>query len=394
MLSSLTVRGRALLAGGVVSVVASPLAGQPLLLAGGLLVLVLVALSLAVSGRRADDTTVSRVLSSGVVQAGSPVVVRAQLGADTAAALQWEEQLPWSLGPRPRVVTTGREWHHFDYRVAPPTRGRFPLGPMEVRRGDPFGLVERRWSAGGETPLLVTPATVTLPVLGLGGAMSASGEQRPRAFASGSAEDVTVRDYRRGDDLRRVHWRSTARVGELMVRREEQPWQARATVFLDNRAGAHRGPGPASSFEAAVSAAASICAHLVGLGFTVRLVSAAQVVVPAATVSSPLLEALAEIETTPARVVDPRVFAEQTALTVGVVGGTGPEGLEPLRRARVQSGMALAVVVSSGQWGPEPPSHTAEAAALIRHAGWRTVEFGRADALAEVWAMLGVAGRA
>ena len=83
-----------------------------------------------------------------------------------------------------------------------------------------------------------------------------------------------MREYRRGDDLRRVHWRSSARVGELMVRREEQPWQSRATVFLDNRAGAHRGQGIASSLEAAVSAAASIAVHLSQRGFTVRLVTA------------------------------------------------------------------------------------------------------------------------
>ena len=91
---------------------------------------------------------------------------------------------------------------------------------------------------------------------------------------AGSAEDVTVREYRRGDDLRRVHWRSSARTGELMVRREEQPWQSRATLFLDNRTHAHRGHGAASSLEYAVSAAASVALHLAQRGFMVRLVTA------------------------------------------------------------------------------------------------------------------------
>ena len=67
-------------------------------------------------------------------------------------------------------------------------------------------------------------------------------------------DDVIPREYRTGDELRRVHWKSTARSGELMVRREEHPWRTRATVFLDTRAVAHRGQGPASSFEWAVSA--------------------------------------------------------------------------------------------------------------------------------------------
>ena len=59
-----------------------------------------------------------------------------------------------------------------------------------------------------------------------------------------------------------------------MVRREEQPWQSRATLFIDNRAHVHRGAGPASSLEYAVSAAASIAIHLAQRGFRVRLISA------------------------------------------------------------------------------------------------------------------------
>ena len=83
-----------------------------------------------------------------------------------------------------------------------------------------------------------------------------------------------MREYRRGDDLRRVHWRSSAHAGELMVRREEQPWQSRATLYVDNRRSAHRGTGPASSLEHAVGIAASVAVHLVQRGFSVRLVTA------------------------------------------------------------------------------------------------------------------------
>ena len=133
---------------------------------------------------------------------------------------------------------------------------------MSVRVSDPFGLVELGRAFHTTVSLTVTPRTVPLPQIPLGGAWTGSGDNRPRAFATGSAEDVTVREYRRGDELRRVHWRSSAKMGELMVRREEQPWQSRATLFLDNRLRAHRGQGIASSLEAAVSAAASIAVHL------------------------------------------------------------------------------------------------------------------------------------
>ena len=82
-----------------------------------------------------------------------------------------------------------------------------------------------------------------------------------------------MRAYRDGDDMRRVHWRATAHHGELMVRREEQPWQSRATLLLDTRTGAHAGQDPDSSLEYAVSAAASIGVHLADRGYAVRLVT-------------------------------------------------------------------------------------------------------------------------
>ena len=187
-----------------------------------------------------------------------------------------EDHVPYVLGTRPRFVLDGigHGWRrHATYQVRSDVRGRYEIGPMSVRVSDPFGLVELGRSFRSTASLTVTPRTVPLPPIPLGGAWTGSGDNRPRAFAIGSAEDVTVREYRRGDDLRRVHWRSSARVGELMVRREEQPWQSRATLFVDNRLSAHQGQGIASSLESAVSAAASIAVHLGQRGFTVRLVT-------------------------------------------------------------------------------------------------------------------------
>ncbi len=88
------------------------------------------------------------------------------------------------------------------------------------------------------------------------------------------------RGYRYGDDLRRVHWRSTARYGELMVRREEQPQRARCTVLLDTRAIAYEGVGPDSAFEWSVSGAASVLVHMLEQGFSVRLLTDTGSVVP------------------------------------------------------------------------------------------------------------------
>ena len=98
------------------------------------------------------------------------------------------------------------------------------------------------------------------------------------------ADDASTREYRIGDDLRKIHWRSSARTGSLMVRQEERPWRAVSTVLLDLRAAAHveaeadgtdagtDDPRSASSLEWAVSAAASIGAQALRAGRDVGLI--------------------------------------------------------------------------------------------------------------------------
>ena len=278
--SGLTVRGRAFLAAGVTAIVCAIILGQPALTRVGVLVLALPLITAAVIGRSRYRLALVRTVNPQLVAAGQPARVTLALtneGRTPSGVLLLEDHVPYVLGTRPRFVLEGigHGWRrHVTYQVRSDVRGRFEIGPMTVRVTDPFGLIELGRAFHTTVPLTVTPRTVALPHIPLGGAWTGSGDNRPRAFATGSAEDVTVREYRRGDDLRRVHWRSSARVGELMVRREEQPWQSRATLFLDNRLRAHRGQGVASSLEAAVSAAASIAVHLSQRGFTVRLVTA------------------------------------------------------------------------------------------------------------------------
>ena len=80
-------------------------------------------------------------------------------------------------------------------------------------------------------PLVVTPVVENAARAAAGRGLGRQRRSpRPRSIASAGEDDVVTREYRRGDDLRRIHWRSTARSGELMVRREEQPWQSRALL--------------------------------------------------------------------------------------------------------------------------------------------------------------------
>jgi uncharacterized protein (DUF58 family) len=398
-LAGLTVRGRAFLAAGLTAVVCAVLLGQPALTRVGILVLTLPLVTAFVIGRSRYKLALVRTVSPQLVTAGQPARVNLTLtneGRTPSGVLLLEDHVPYVLGTRPRFVLEGigHGWRrHVTYQVRSDVRGRFEIGPMTVRVADPFGFVELGRAFRTTVPLTVTPRTVPLPGIPLGGAWTGSGDNRPRAFATGSAEDVTVREYRRGDDLRRVHWRSSARMGELMVRREEQPWQSRATLFLDNRLRAHRGQGIASSFEAAVSAAASIALHLSQRGFTVRLVTAAGEergatwhLRDADLNAAALLEALAVVQAVHAPQLDSGWLTEQShgGLTVAVLGSIEAADMPVLRRMHHHTGSAVAVALDVDAWGSSGPTDGG-ATPVLAQQGWRAVPLGPRDRLETAW---------
>ena len=405
-LSGLTVRGRAFLAAGVTAIVCAILLGQPELTRVGVLVLSLPLITAAVIGRSRYRLALVRTVNPQLVSAGQAARVTLSLtneGRTPSGVLLLEDHVPYVLGTRPRFVLDGigHGWRrHVTYQVRSDVRGRFEIGPMTVRVSDPFGFIELGRAFHTTVPLTVTPRTVALPHIPLGGAWTGSGDNRPRAFATGSAEDVTVREYRRGDDLRRVHWRSSARVGELMVRREEQPWQSRATLFLDNRLRAHRGQGVASSLEAAVSAAASIAVHLSHRGFTVRLVTAtgedpasAWHFRDADLNTGPLLEALAVVQPVHQPQLDTGWLAEggHGGLTVAVFGCIEPMDVPVLRRMRLHATSAMAIALDVEAWAASTGGQ-AEATYVLAQQGWRSVPLRPRDRLDGIWQELGHSG--
>ena len=188
----------------------------------------------------------TRVLDPARVTAGraARVVLRLEnLSRLPTGVLLVEDTLPYVLGGRPRFVLDRVEpqgVRDVAYSVRSELRGRYAIGPLAVRLTDPFGFCELSRAFRGTDSLIVTPVVHEIPLVRLGGDFTGGGESRLRAVAVAGEDDVATREYRLGDDLRRVHWRSTAHAGELMVRREEQPWQSRATLFLDTRSAAHR----------------------------------------------------------------------------------------------------------------------------------------------------------
>ena len=149
----------------------------------------------------------------------------------------------------------GGAHHQGAYLLPAERRGIYALGPLSLERADPFGLATAAKAAAPATELTVYPRVDDLvPLPYTMGQDPMSGSDHPTSLGPSGDELYALRAYEIGDDLRRVHWKSTAKLGELMIRQDEMPWQGRATVVLDLRSAVHTD----ESLELCVSAAASI----------------------------------------------------------------------------------------------------------------------------------------
>ena len=409
---SLTLRGRCLLAAGITAAVAGLILSERDLLRVAALLVATPLVAAALAARTRFRLTCARRLEPARVQAGdrSRVVLRIENISRLATGLLLiEDTIPYLLGGRPRVVLdrlAPRRPIDVGYHVSGELRGRYRVGPLTVRLMDPFGLCELPRAFASTDTLVVTPQITTLPAVALSGEWGGAGHSTSRSVATHGDDDVATREYRHGDDLRRIHWRTTARRGELTVRREEQPWQSRGAVLLDTRSTAHRGDGPASSIEWAISAAASISLHLARAGFELRVVtdtgneisSAGQ---GEASFDGNLLDVMAVLTPSPGNSLRhglDRLRRQGTeGLLIAVVGAMTPDDAEALARMRGgSSSVGVAVVLATDSWVTLPPEQAAEAAAshqrsceLLIQSGWRIIEARRGDDLAELWPQAG-----
>lgn len=156
------------------------------------------------------------------------------------------------------------------YRLPTQRRGALRVGPLAITRGDPFGLWKSRRVLGHDTLLLVQPRVHAINPRPVGRAHHLEGpvsETAPR----GTLTFHTLREYVLGDDIRRIHWKTTARTGTLMVREHVDTSQPSTVVVLDTRLERYTGDG----FEDAVDVAASVVAASQRTGFPVRFVTTA-----------------------------------------------------------------------------------------------------------------------
>ncbi|MFI7613043.1 DUF58 domain-containing protein [Nonomuraea terrae] len=398
-LRALTSRGRSFLASGIAALVMAVILGENDLFRIGILVTALPLLAAMVVARTRYRLSCARRLDPPRAEVGGEATVTLRLENVTrlpTGLLLIEDTVPYALGVRPRFVldrVEPRGVREIDYRVRSDLRGRYPIGPLSIRIADPFGLVELTRSFTISDTLVVTPQVAALPHVRLSGEWAGGGDSRTRNAAAAGDDDVAPREYRQGDDLRRVHWRSTARRGELMVRREEQQWQSRGALLLDTRRHAHRGEGPRSSFETAVSAAASIGVQLAREGLGLRLVTdQGPEHLGDSGVGHSLLDTLAVVRHSPARSLEMGVAALRQGggegLIVAVLGAIDAEQAQELARLRHSgiTGVAVMLDVSTWEGSDRSAQENFEAAqTILAGYGWRIVRLPAGVSLASVW---------
>jgi uncharacterized protein (DUF58 family) len=256
------------------------------------------------------------------------------------------------------------------YRLPTDRRGLVRVGPLEVVVNDPFGLVQVATRAAPEVQLTVLPHVDTIPPMPYTSAHDPqAGVRQLNVLGRTGEEFYALRPYVVGDDLRRIHWPSSARTDELLVRQNELPWQGRTTVLLDVRAAAHQG----ESIELAVSAAASVVTATARRQDLVRLVTTGGTdtdFAPGSDHVNALMEHLAVLELSSdgslARTVDLLSGRSSGGALVAIVASVPPEDLRRLRGLRSRYGSVTIVHLDRSAWDPTAPVGPALDPAVLR----------------------------
>lgn len=247
----------------------------------------LIALLVVASSR--PHLRVARQLQPVVATEGEQVQVQVSV-VGTARAAEWVERVPMTpgfAGPgRLRGISTTRPGS-LGYRYWPSRRGWANVGPLLIEDRDPFALAVRVTNTRAVSTQLVIPTVTALTVGPMPGPSTEAGPRTSRSRERAD-DDVVTREYRSGDALRRVHWRATARHGELMVRQEEPQAGPHARLIVDTQTVGYRDVAvvrdpvtgrrapDSASFEWSIRMAASTAVHLAERGYTVQLLSTAE----------------------------------------------------------------------------------------------------------------------
>lgn len=281
------------------------------------------------------------------------------------------------------------------YTLLPTKRGRWPLGPALIHSTDPLGILWSDTAVGGTEAIPVWPAISELS--GTAGALMGHADKIVLGARTPSADDASLRDYRDGDDLRRVHWPSTARTGTMMVRSDERAGLRPATVVLDL-------PSGEDSLEWTISIGASIAVSILESGHPVRLLGGGIASTGRGHVSHESKEVgRARILNATVDLKAPRTDDDATSrrdkafmqlsedlthgeVVVAVVGPLDPHAVAVMSPMG-QTGRAWAVV----RWDGDDATAQATASAL-RRVGWRAAVVRTGTSVDSAWNALITAG--
>lgn len=403
----LTTRGWLFLSCGVAVAIAGFLRGVVPAVQLGTLVAALPLIAAAVTRGPRRPWDFRRVLSARELPSGGELHVTVEVAgrfARSSSVLLEDLAAPELGGSRRRALTglAGRAVTRTTYTIVVGARGMHELGPLRMHVMDRFGMVHRVRSVGLRDHVLVVPRTVPLDALVLGGASLGSGAGHLGALGA-ATDDVIPRDYRPGDEVRRIDWKASARSGALMVRSEENPWRSSVTILVDLRRSAHAGVPPDSTVDLALTAAASVgCMALEhGWDIDVRttddvLIFAGSPLTGVAQERRELLHALATVPTSGSEVPSPtlRHTADVTSRGPVVLVTSDLSAGSPRLLASIgaHSRQRLLLGVDARGWRGEGAREAAgdPAAALggFAAAGWRATLVGRGADLRSAWAGL------
>jgi uncharacterized protein (DUF58 family) len=155
-----------------------------------------------------------------------------------------------------------REERTLEYSVPGSRRGYYPIGPMQVVLGDVFGFYTRSMSTAAPSYLTVYPKIVPLERLGLPSKIALGTRRTQQILYEDPARVVGVRDYTRGDSLRKVNWKVSAALGRLQVKKLEPAITLDTLVFLNLNLEEYDLAYAEGASELAITVAASLCTHL------------------------------------------------------------------------------------------------------------------------------------
>jgi uncharacterized protein (DUF58 family) len=398
-----TTRASCLIAAGATALACGLLLGIVDLARAGVLALAVPLLSALVVLRSRVQIANRRSAEPARAVAGETVVVHLTITNRSLLptnSLMLEDQLPGQLRGNARFVLDGllsRESRTVSYRMPRLPRGRYRAGPLHIRLTDPFHLIDVRRSFTATNEIVVAPIVETLRGVQPPRSLDVGDDAGSHSIGARGADDASTREYRMGDPLRKIHWRSSARTGALQVRQEERPWQGQLTVLLDLRGTAHvEGPTTAateaderikSSLEWAISAAATIASYGIVSGREVGLV--ADPAVPSRLTmldTGQVADYLATARASTRASLDTfegllGPLARESTM-VAVLGNLDPRTLRQLAgvHPRGTSSTALALLLDTASWarGPDAPPAAAgspvqQAASVLRAAGWQTL---------------------